>query len=185
MPKKTVDLIISSGSDYVIPVKENQPLLRASIINITETNDPSSTSLQEEKVRDRQTTRKVSVFQRNKKINHHWKSVKTVIKVERNGTRGGKPYDEVVYYISSLELDADKFASGIRGHWSIENSLHYVKDVIFYEDHSLIAQINAATNLSIITTIAINLLRNDDHSSMTKAIRQYGDDWYYLKKLVG
>jgi len=93
-------------------------------------------------------------------------------------------YHEVVYYISNLKLDAEKFACGIRGHWGIENRLHYVKDVVFREDDSPITNINAATNLSIITTIAINLLRNNGYSSITKAIRQVGNSWGDLCSMI-
>ncbi|MBW4672297.1 MAG: transposase [Cyanomargarita calcarea GSE-NOS-MK-12-04C] len=53
------------------------------------------------------------------------------MKVERIGTRAGKAYHQVAYYISSLVSSATDFAQGIRGHWGIENSLHWVKDVIF------------------------------------------------------
>lgn len=73
--------------------------------------------MQEEKTRDRKTTRLVSVFQSTKGINPQWKGVKTVIKVERTGTRAGKTDDELVYYISSLNISAEKIAAGIRGHW--------------------------------------------------------------------
>lgn len=107
-----------------------------------------------------------------------------MIKVERKGFRGREIYLFVVYYISSLKLEAEKFAAGIRKHWEIENRLHYVKDVVFKEDHSPISQINAATNLSIITTIAINLLRYDGYCSMTKAIRLLGDNWGELCSMI-
>jgi len=181
---ETIETIIDSKCDYVIPVKENQPLLRKAILNITENNQPNSVFIESEKTRDRKTTRTVSIFYNNQGIAKKWKRVKTVIKVERNGIRGTQTYHEVVYYISSLVLDAKKFAAGIRGHWGIENKLHYVKDVILKEDNSPITQINAATNFSILTTIAINLLRSNDYSSITKAIRQVGNDWVQLCNMI-
>ncbi|MEY3554685.1 MAG: hypothetical protein RLZZ580_738, partial [Cyanobacteriota bacterium] len=58
------------------------------------------------------------------------------IKVERRGSRGDKTYEETAYYISSLTESAQVFAKIIRGHWKIENQLHWVKDVIFEEDKS-------------------------------------------------
>lgn len=76
------------------------------------------------------------------------------------------------------------FAVGIRGHWGIENRLHYVKDVVFFEDSSPITNINAATNLSILTTIVINLLRYNGYCSMTKAIRQVGNSWGNLCSML-
>ena len=53
---------------------------------------------------------------------------------------------------------AEKFAQGIRGHWGIENRLHWVKDVVFQEDNSKIRMSNAPANLSVMKAIAINIL---------------------------
>jgi len=100
-----------------------------------------------EKNRDIKTTRTVSIFHNNKGIAKKCQRVKKVIKVEKNGIIGTQIYHFLVYYISSLVLDAILFAAGIRGHWTS-----------FY---SPISQLNAATNLSILTTIAINLLRSN------------------------
>ena len=77
--------------------------------------------------------------------------MKSLIKVERNGTRAGT-YHQVAYYISSLVRSATDFAKGIRGHWGIENRLHWLKDVIFDEDHSTIRMGNAPANLSGVRT---------------------------------
>jgi predicted transposase YbfD/YdcC len=52
------------------------------------------------------------------------------------------------------------FAEIIRGHWKIENQLHWVKDVIFEEDKSQISDFQAASNWSILTTIGLNLFRS-------------------------
>jgi predicted transposase YbfD/YdcC len=64
------------------------------------------------------------------------------------------------YYISSLcSDDAELFARGIRGHWSIENRLHWVKDVIQHEDGSGIKKGNGIETLSILKNVAINISR--------------------------
>ena len=64
-----------------------------------------------------------------------------------------------------------EYNKGIRSHWAIENSLHYVKDVTFYEDASRIRTGNAPTNFSIIRNIAINVLRRLNFRSLPQAIR--------------
>jgi len=107
---ETIKTILDYKCDYVIPVKENQPNLRKAVLNITENNQPNSVFIESEKTRNRKTTRTVSIFHNTQGIAKKWKKVKTVIKVERNGTRGTQIYHEVVYYISSLVLDAQKFA---------------------------------------------------------------------------
>ena len=76
-------------------------------------------------------------------IDLSWAGIKSLIRVERTGTRGDKPYHEVVCYISSLIHPAREFACGIRGHWSIENRLHWIKDVVMKEDDSKIRMGNA------------------------------------------
>lgn len=71
-------------------------------------------------------------------------------------------------------MNAKTYNHGIRSHWAIENSLHYVKDVTFGEDASLVRTGNAPTNFSIIRNIAINLLRRLNYSSLKQAIRHIG-----------
>ena len=60
-----------------------------------------------------------------------FENLRRIIKVERRGSRGDKTYEETAYYISSLTESAQVFAKIIRGHWKIENQLHWLKDVIF------------------------------------------------------
>jgi hypothetical protein len=110
-----------------------------------------------------------------------WGKITSLIKVERSGTGGKKDYEHLAYYISSLSVSAEIFASKIRGHWVIENQLQWVKDVVFKEDiwprHNYIA----VTNLSILTTIALNLYRFLGFLSLT-----CGQRWlnYQLEKLI-
>jgi hypothetical protein len=55
-----------------------------------------------------------------------WSKITSLIKVERSGTRGKKDYEHLAYYISSLSLGTEIFASKIRGHWLIENQLYSI-----------------------------------------------------------
>lgn len=80
---------------------------------------------------------------------------------------------------SALQL-----ASGIRGHWGIENRLHSVKDVIFGEDAAPFTNYNRATNWSIIRNIIINLARMCGYDSLTKAERFLAHDIDQLFSLV-
>jgi hypothetical protein len=90
------------------------------------------------------------------------------------GTRAGKPYHQIAYYISSLCVSAAKFAQGIRGHWGIENRLHWVKDVVLQEDSSRMRLGKAPANLSILRSLAIAILRYNGYSSITTAVRMIG-----------
>ena len=107
-----------------------------------------------------------------------------MIKVERTGTRAQHKYHEVVCYISSLTLKAREFSQGIRGHWGIENRLHWVKDVVFNGDDSNIRAGNAPGNFSIVRAIALNILRRNGHAFITSAQRFLSNDIDKLLRLV-
>ena len=124
-------------------MKANQKNLHRQIRHNTENSNPKSRHISTERTRNRVTTRPVEVFNDLTGISQEWTGLESLIKVERIGTRASKPYHQVVYYISSLVRSAADFAKGIRGHWGIENRLHWVKDVIFDEDHSTIRTGNA------------------------------------------
>ncbi len=104
--------------------------------------------------------------------------IKEIVKVKRTTYTLKKelPSLDVSYYISSIQGSASSYNQGIRSHWAIENSLHYVKDVTFNEDASLVRTGNAPTNFSIIRNIAINVLRRMDFISFPQAIRMIGGD---------
>ena len=123
-----------------------------------------------------------------------WVGLARLVKVERIGTRASKPYHQVAYYISSLSLNATQFAQGIRGHWGIENRLHWVKDVVLEEDTSRMRLGNAPGNLSIIRCLAISfagalraiaILRYNGYSYITTAVRMIGHNLEQIFLLIG
>ena len=127
--------------------------------------------------RGRDERREVSVYNDLYGIDtSQWVGIKEVIKVERTVYQPNKetPSIDTSYYISSTRLQASDYNKGIRSHWAIENSLHYVKDVTFCEDTSRIRTGNAPTNFSIIRNIAINALRRLNFASFPQAIRLVG-----------
>jgi predicted transposase YbfD/YdcC len=184
LSKKTCKLIISSGNDYAIAVKDNQPKLHRHIQRIAALRKPVSRHIETEKTRNRFTTRTVEVFDDLTGINPQWTGIKSLIRVERVGTRADKAYREVVHYISSIVSTAKEFACGIRGHWGIENSLHWVKDVVLNEDNSTIRMGNAPANLSVMRAIALNVLRRNGHTSITIAQRFLSNDIDKILALV-
>jgi predicted transposase YbfD/YdcC len=185
LPKKTVQLIIEGGNDYVVAVKANQKRLYEQIQLNTQQATPISVDISTERRSARVTTRTVSVFDDLSDISSEWVGLARLVKVERIGTRAGKPYEQVAYYISSLSLNAGQFAQGIRGHWGIENRLHWVKDVVLEEDSSRIRLGNAPANLSIIRSLTIALLRNNGYSSITTALRMIAHNLEQMFLLLG
>ena len=93
---------------------------------------------------------------------------------------------ESCYYISSLNGNARHLLSAIRGHWGIENSLHWVLDIAFREDDSRVRKDNAPENLAVIRHIALNLLKQE--KSLKVGInakrKRAGWDKDYLMKVL-
>ena len=129
--KKTISLITKSKNDYVITVKGNQKNLYQRIQDLSNSSKPESCFLEQDNSHGRKISRKIEVFKVRKNERQGFENLRRVIKVERKGSRGDKTYEETAYYISSLTESAQVFAKIIRGHWKIENQLHWVKDVIF------------------------------------------------------
>lgn len=106
-----------------------------------------------------------SSFQDSKKILSSWVGINTIICVQRIVTHTDqknkkKDYNSRAYYVSNrTDLSAKESHKGIRGHWGIENGLHYEKDVVLNEDKNRIQEKSAAVIISIFNTIAINILR--------------------------
>ena len=72
---------------------------------------------------------------------------------------GGEAEGETRFYISSLGLQPRVFAGAVRGHWSIENNLHWVLDVAFREDASRVRKDHGPENLALVRRIALSLLK--------------------------
>lgn len=90
-----------------------------------------------------------------------WKGLKSFGMVESIRKLKGKSSLERRYYLSSLPLNAERFARAVRGHWGVENALHWSLDVTFREDDSRARTRNAAQNLATLRRIALNLIKKE------------------------
>src|SRR3954447_22482542 len=96
--------------------------------------------------------------------------------VRRRRTRRGRWSVQTVYAITSLdarEADPALLACWVRGHWRIEGGLHWVRDVVFAEDHSQVRTAYGPVNLAVLRTLAINALRLTDHTNIAAGLRQH------------
>lgn len=186
MPKKTVELIINSGNDYLIAVKGNQKTLHNQIKQHLQSHQPLDSFFEQEKNRGRLEQRFVAIYTRPKQLAARWDSVQRVVFVRRTGYRPNKGlFVQELYYILSKQMNkAEALANAIRGHWFIENKLHHVKDVHFGEDDSKIKDGQAAAILSIIQDIAINLFRCKGYKSIKTATIHFANKVKELKKFL-
>lgn len=120
------------------------------------------------------------------KERHEWPGLTSIGFVESTREKGDKISVETRYYINSISADVKQFAEAVRGHWGIENKLHWVLDVTFKEDSCRIRTDNAPQNFAIIKHIANNLIRkeNSTKKSMNVKRRLAGWDNTYLLKVI-
>lgn len=181
MPKKTVDIILASENDYLIEVKGNQKGLLQQTQDVVANHVPLDTYETKEKNRGRLENRYYAIYPIPSVIYMGWESVETIIHVYRYGHRPDKKteggyYSEHHYYISSRTFQtAKQVAGGIRGHWGIENKIHYVKDTHYKEDDNGIRHNSAAAILSVFQDMAMNIYRCIGFNSLKTATIFYAN----------
>ncbi len=186
MPKKTLNAIITSENDYIIEVKGNQPKLKQQLEINTDSTKPIDINITEEKNRGRIEKREAYLYDNISNINPEWIGINRIVKMIRSGTRKNKPYRESHLMITSLKINsASLLAKAIRAHWSIENSLHYVKDVNMKEDKSGIKGESSSENLSIFKNIAINVYRFNGIRSLKNGTLKYTNRISQQMQLIG
>src|SRR5258708_4459697 len=98
-------------------------------------------------------------------------------RARRTVKKKGKKTVEVVYLITSdRQAGPATLAAWVRGHWEIENRLHWVRDVTYQEDKSLVRTGNAPRVMATLRSLAISLLRLDGHANIAAANRHHARD---------
>lgn len=90
-----------------------------------------------------------------------WADLQTIVRVQRERRFADKVERETAYYISSLPPQAARLLKAVRSHWGIENSFHWVLDMIFGEDDSRIRSGDSPQNMAVLRHLALNILKND------------------------
>ena len=117
-----------------------------------------------------------------------WPGAAQVCKLERVTQRKGRETVEVEYAVTSASrdrADATDLLSWWRGHWSIENQLHWVRDATFGEDHSRIRTGHAPEIFAALRNATISVLRLQDVTNVAAALRHYAYRVTDLLKVVG
>lgn len=116
----------------------------------------------------------------------NWSKLSAIGCVESQRCIEDKITTERRYYLLSLPLDAERFADAVRGHWSIENQLHWILDVGFHEDQSRTTQGHSAENLAVVRHLAVSLLSQDQSTkggTRAKRLKAGWDDRYLIQLL--
>jgi predicted transposase YbfD/YdcC len=162
--------IRKAGADYLLAVKANQPTLRADIEACFEAAPSGAleTHTEHDKGHGRIEQRDIAVIR-----DVDWLSgdrrfpgelrlpeVASIIRVQARIQRGRNFHTETRYYISSAVLSAVRAGEAVRGHWGIENRLHWVLDVTFNEDQSRLRKGHGARNMAVVRHFALNMVRS-------------------------
>jgi predicted transposase YbfD/YdcC len=195
--KEIAKTIVTGGGDYILAAKENQPTLHAEIqAAFAQAPAPKlrsprvATTFDKGHGRDEQRT--VQALPAREHLSAAqcalWLGVLTVVRVTRvvGCQATGAQSTEVSYFLSSLQPNARRIGRAIRGHWSIENGLHWVLDVVFREDARRVYDRTAAENGAFLNRLALSLLRGDPGKSSMKVKRKRaGWSIPYLAQLLG
>jgi predicted transposase YbfD/YdcC len=183
--------IIDKNADYVLALKGNQGTLREDVELFA--TEQKAKNFEDTEISSHETvdgdhgrieTRKYTVLHDVDWLQerHDWPGLKSVVIVESIRETGAKIEKETRFYISSLALTAALLGPIIRSHWAIENSLHWVMDMVFRDDDCRVRAGNAATNFVTVKHIAHNLTRRGQGKMSIRARRKAAawDDEYLV-----
>ena len=161
---KIAEKVVGKGGDYVFGLKGNQATLHNGTKQLFNTAKTFADSYEEStKGHGRTETRRCDILSAEDTDfllkTKAFPYVKSVVRITATRTVKEKTTTEERYYLSSIAPDATRIEAAVRGHWAIENSLHWVLDVAFNEDASRIRKDNAPFCMAIMRHIAFNLIR--------------------------
>jgi predicted transposase YbfD/YdcC len=169
----TAQVITGRGADYVMTVKGNMPTLYKQLKKLPWAAVPAVSAVTTDHGRRARRTIKAALAPAWIEFD----GAAQVAQLRRTVTKNGKKTVEVVYLITSdRHADPAILAAWVRSHWEIENKLHWVRDVTYQEDKSLVRTGNAPRVMATLRSLAISLLRLHDHTNIAAANRHHARD---------
>jgi len=189
--------IVDGDADYCLAVKGNQPTLHQAVVDFF--LDHMEDDFARTKVRRHQTQEKghgreetryyfICPVPEDLPDRSRWKGIKAIGIAITATVKDGQETSEVRHYILSRYLSGHRFAAAVRGHWSIENRLHWQLDVTFQEDQCRVRKGHADANFSILRRTALSLLKNESTQKTgikNKRLTAGWDETYLEKVLLG
>lgn len=188
--------IVDGGADYVLALKGNQGMMHQAVIDHMQEQWEDDFAGAEvgrhqtvEAGHGRHETRTYIQLPAPRDLPGlgAWKGLKSIGIVVSECVRNGKETDEVRYYISSLAVDAPRFAHAVRSHWSIENSCHWTLDMTYREDESRIREKCHRENMAWLNRLSLSLLKqHPGRESVAMKRRSCGwSEEFLMEVLVG
>jgi len=183
------EAIMAEGGDYVMAVKANQPALHDDVkLLMDDPGAPADDSVETvDADHGRIETRRAEVLHDVEWLTqtHRWPGLAAVGKVTATREIDRHATTTARYYIASRPLSAAELNRLVRGHWGIENQLHWVLDVVMNEDQARARKDNAPENLALLRRLALNIIkRNKDKGSNRLKFKRAGWDDRFLTKLI-
>ena len=191
--KEIAKKIVREEGDYVLAVKENQPKLYDAIWQFfleqleTDFVDVASRHYHtREKGHGREEERFYHLAKVPEDFAVKWPHLKAIGMAVNITQRDGRETSDVRYYILSKYVSGPRFAEAVRGHWGIENNLHWQLDVSFREDDLRIRKGHAPENMSILMRTALSLLKKEttNRRGIKTKRKIAGWDTDYLEKVL-
>jgi predicted transposase YbfD/YdcC len=167
------DYLISRGAHYVLTVKRNQPSLHRQLRALPWAQTPA-VDVTRDKGHGRVESRTLKLAAVTAGIGFPHARLAIQLIRRRRTLTNHKWHTETVYAITDLpwnQIRADQIAEAIRGHWGIENRLHWIRDVVFAEDHSQIRTRNAPAVMATLRNLAVSLHRLTGATNIAAAYR--------------
>lgn len=195
--KEIAKQVIEQGGDYLLAVKGNQGTLEEAVVDFFETAQaadfqgaPVDYHQDIDSGHGRIEVRRCWTSSDLSTLSHpeQWVGLTSIAMIESERHIGEQQSLERRYYITSLQSDAKQIAHAARGHWGVENTLHWTLDVTFREDECRIRRGEAAENLCTLRHFVLNLLKQETTSKKSikqKRLLAAWDDDYRAKVLFG
>lgn len=182
-------IITDRGGDYVMAVKSNQPALHDDIRLLMDDPHAPADGVDEQvdAGHGRIETRRAEVLGDVRWLAdaHDWPGLACVGRIAASREIDGHAATAVRYYIASRPLAAAELNALVRGHWGIENGLHWVLDVVMNEDQARARKDNAPHNLALLRRLALNVIkRNTAKGSNRVKFKRAGWDNRFLRTLI-
>jgi predicted transposase YbfD/YdcC len=180
--KEIAAQIVAGGGDYVLAVKDNQPTLHAALqahfLHLHETDFAACevrqwTTLDEGHGRQERRTYYVTALPESlHSLADEWKQLTSIGQAINITFRDGREVADIRYFILSTPPRVKRFAAAVRGHWSIENSLHWTLDMTFREDECRIRKDHGPENFASLRRAALGLIKRDKSKGSVKKKRK-------------